>query len=521
MSKKDTKTKDKTVCPSVYIIEVVIPNIGTYDKVGFTDVEDQSRPQGLVKKYLEQNPKNSVKLLKVIKLPLKQNKKYFNDNQVRDALIANSQSKIIAIDKAFVAQNIGVDGKQEFVEVLDNSLDIVAEVEKIINLLAQDKNNFKYDIRNIVKYASTQKHLVNGKHLMRLEDKALGYQVPACRDKKILLVGQYPAAWLAALAYNNTVVCLTDAADQRPNFNDYTNLNDKITYANNLEEIIDMNITFDLIINNPPYGNTGDNITDTIIENIKRKEFINLIPLKDYSLKTGRYLDFSSIITFQPHSFTDADILTHAVRILDKPNDNIKTDKDLGAAAFTVDKPMIRFMRDNLLKYHYAFDNIRKFDKDCEVSKTFVYHHFDTGSQHTCGMPKLGSDIPKNKYNLQNIDESVDGILYGVDKAIRLNTSIEKDCLVHIYKLARNFINRMFASQFISIRNSAACWPKVDLTNTKWLLMTTEAEVITAIMKEVNNSTDDEIKAVLDTMNKDYFISNDDDIERLFGDYLK
>ena len=60
-----------------------------------------------------------------------------------------------------------------------------------------------------------------------------------------------------------------------------------------------------------------------------------------------------------------------------------------------------------------------------------------------------------------------------------------------------------------------------DLTNDKWDNINTEEEAITEIMREVNNSTDAEIKAVLDTMNKDYTVKDDDSIIRLFGDYLK
>ena len=286
-----------------------------------------------------------------------------------------------------------------------------------------------------------------------------------------------------------------------------------------------------LIISNPAYGKIGDEITDEIIHNLKnRKEFINLLPLKDYSLKTGKYIDFNSITTFPPHSFPGADILTHAVRILEKPNETIKTDDDLCAAAFTVDRPMIKFMKDNLAKKHYAIDAISGWKATDNVYTTFVFHEFRAKSQHTCGMDLLESKSVANEYNFSNNEIKtkeqakalkVSGTLEGAYYSIRYNTEIEKQRLVKLYKLTRNFINRMIANQFIGVRDYSACWPKVDLTNDKWDTINTEEEAITAIMKEVNNSTDEEIQAVLNTMNKDYAVKDDDSIIRLFGDYLK
>ena len=70
----------------------------------------------------------------------------------------------------------------------------------------------------------------------------------------------------------------------------------------------------------------------------------------------------------------------------------------------------------------------------------------------------------------------------------------------------------MIVNQFIGIRDHGACFPKVDWTRTDW--------TIEKILKEVANYTEDEIKAVLDTMSKDYAVKNDRCIERLFKEYL-
>jgi hypothetical protein len=141
-----------------------------------------------------------------------------------------------------------------------------------------------------------------------------------------------------------------------------------------------------------------------------------------------------------------------------------------------------------------------------------VFHHFDTGSAHTCGLPKVDSDIPKNKYNFKNIDESSDGRLYGVDKSLVFKTAIEKQNFINFVFNNRNFINRMIANQFITVRNDAACFPKVDWTKDDW--------TIEKILKTVANYSDEEVQAVLDTMDKDYAVKDDDSIDRLFGEYL-
>ena len=389
---------------------------------------------------------------------------------------------------------------------------------KIKDLEALSKTLVKPDIINF------GLNKVGGGYTDKIADKVIAKLSKLDKDKTIVIINDITlqmADKLLEAGYRNLYLAFGSFNKDGTVSKDKTvynimkavienNIKEKLN-AISLEEIFNMKI--DGIIANPPYGADGNKITETIINKVNYEEFINLLPLKDYTLETGKYIDFNEITTLPPHSFGDADILTHVVKILNKPNDTIKTEEDLCAAAFTIDKPMLKFMRANLKKEHYAFDNIKVFGKDCDVTKTFVYHHFDTGSAHTSGMPKIESDIPKNNYNLKNIDTSKDGKLFGVDKAIRFNTCIEKENFVKFYKENRNFINRMIVNQFIGIRDDAACFPKVDWTKNDW--------TVEKILKEVANYTDTEIKAVLDTMNKDYVVKDDDSIIRLFGDYLK
>ena len=279
-----------------------------------------------------------------------------------------------------------------------------------------------------------------------------------------------------------------------------------------LKEIFNMKI--DGFIVNPPYGSIGANITKNIIDKVDFEEFINLLPLKDYTLETGKYIDFTSISTFPPHSFSDADILTHAVRILNTANKEIKTESDLCAAAFTVDRPMLKFMKANMLKTHYAIDNIKSYKLTMTTVNTFLYSMVAIHSQHTCGLESLISDTVSNAFNFKNEVRPTIVTKAGNSnyKAIQFNTQEERTNFVNFYKENRNFINRMIVNQFISIRDDAACFPKVDWTRTDWTVET--------ILKEVANYTEEEIKEVLDTMNKDYAVKSDDCIKRLFGEWL-
>jgi hypothetical protein len=279
-----------------------------------------------------------------------------------------------------------------------------------------------------------------------------------------------------------------------------------------LKEIVNMKI--DGFIVNPPYGSIGANITKNIIDRVDFEEFINLLPLKDYTLETGKYIDFTSISTFPPHSFSDADILTHAVRILNTANKEIKTESDLCAAAFTVDRPMLKFMKANMLKTHYAIDNIKSYKLTMTTVNTFLYSMVAIHSQHTCGLESLISDTVSNAFNFKNEVRPTIVTKAGNSnyKAIQFNTQEERTNFVNFYKENRNFINRMIVNQFIGIRDDAACFPKVDWTKSDWTVET--------ILKEVANYTDEEIKEVLDTMDKDYAVKSDDCIKRLFGEWL-
>lgn len=317
-------------------------------------------------------------------------------------------------------------------------------------------------------------------------------------NKRVLLIHNFNNDFISYLKYRGCDIIIIDK---------YTN--DKIEFLDYFNESLNNmeNKKFDYVIANPPYGDIGDKITQRVIDEIEYDRFINILPLKDYSLDSANHINMNNIHICQPHSFGDADILTHIVEV-SKDKLNYFNDKiDYCVASFFIDKPMLKLMKANARRYHYAISNTRIFRLGYDVNCTFVYHNFDLTSAHTCGMPPLDSDkaAVKNEYNLNNnIILNENNKILGVNMAIVFNTPEEKNNFIKFYKENLNFINRMIAIPFFTVRDKAACWPKVDWTR-EWTLE--------ELLKDFDY-TDDEIEEVMVTMNVDYRVKNADDLER-------
>jgi hypothetical protein len=489
-------------------------------KIGEADA--QGRPNGLIKKFNKKSNARDVDATMVLweELPYS-TKARLTDHKLHEYLIKNNIVK--SLDANWVEHVIDEkDGSNEVFELVDPNMtdeEFLAILKSTVAAIKKSDYTGKLAYDQQLSYDPEKKHLVSNNFIQELIQKfpelTCIYNV---LNASILLIGQFEPDFVATLAMFHNVYIWHDTADAQHTYA-FDKINQRIKYITNLKEIIEMDIKFDLVIENPPYGTTGNSILKNIIDNVDFKEHICLIPLKDLTVETGNHVDFNSITTFAPHSFIDADVLTHAFKVSKKQINNSKTIDELCALAFTVDRPFIKFMKANELRKHYAISNIHSWKPTNEVDKTFVFHGLAMNSQHTCGLASSTSITFANAYNLSNIEikEKTQGytgfLTSNACRSICFNTAEEKQNFVEFYKNNRNFLNRMIANQFIGIRDHGACFPKVDWTRANY--WTPEL-----ILKEVADYSDAEIQAVLDTMNKDYAVKSDDCIERLFKEYL-
>ena len=520
MSKKNIVHTAKVIQPFYYVIKVVLGDIGkTVYKIGETHVNDK-RPQELIKKYSDRRA-NSAELIKFDKLPIR-NGKRMTDSKIRSILLSSNKKFKSADRNELEIQLRETDGINEFVSTTTLLTDdeILAAVQTAIDIAKTKAHGYSAEVRYYTElnYDPTQYHLVDFDILGKIQEQFPDFYASLYNPLDIhpvVLIGQFKPEWILSFAAFKKVVIWHDTCEQQYEY-PIKEVTKNITYINTLEDLIDMDLLDPNIIANTPYGKIGALITGRIIDDVDFNEFISLLPIKDMAsggLELCSHIVMSETLVCPPHSFGDADILTHIMRITKAKNKTYNSFKELVADSFVVDKPMIKFMKANTLAAHYAIDNISAFNLNSDISTDFVFHHFDIGSAHTCGLPRCDSDLPKNKWNFEMIDESVDGRLYGVDKVLHFNTPAEKLNFTKFVKANRNFINRMIANQFITIRTTTACFPKVDWSKADW--------TVEKILKEVADYTDVEIAAVIDTMNEDYFVKDDESIDRLFGKYLR
>lgn len=509
MSKK-IKKQIRLVIPTIYIIEANT-KVGIYYKVGFTDLDNTSRPDGLIKEYKELHPENNFKLLATIKLPLLHKTKYFNDNKVRDELYILNFTEIKAVNPNFIAQTIGVDGKNEFIEVLNKNINIIDAVNKAIESLKKNDANYIYDIRNILVYNNDQTHKITGQLITNIEEY-IGYKIAEKhQNNNLLFIGQPDPQWLATVALINSVVCLTDDADERPLFN-YPALNSVITYANNIEEIIAMKVHFNLIINNPPYGSTGANITDIIRQKIDYDEFINLLPANDYKLNNTKDLfnyqsDMKCVTktgtSKQDKKFKDATVTTHLARIHKTAVNNMTVDEY--EISNYIDKSLDKYFLSNLQRTpNGAIKNSISwiyFNSNLENTRTVLLDHRFIGHKHLA----YGKDTAEYKWNvLKSIDlhwlkinsnsPSTPGKLNKY--TITFDTAEEKDNFVEfIYSdLGFKFISKIaIACNGDSTKPLYYLLPNVDWTR-PWTVET--------LLRENYNYTEQEIQEVIDNLKR-------------------
>ena len=124
-----------------------------------------------------------------------------------------------------------------------------------------------------------------------------------------------------------------------------------------------MNIKFDLIIANPPYGKPGANITKNIIDNVYFEEYVNLLPVNDYKRNDSKDLfRYAREMESINNGFKDAVVTTHLCKIAKEPN-NITLDQF--EISNYIDRSLDKYFTENIIQYYYY--NIRN-----HFSKNFI-----------------------------------------------------------------------------------------------------------------------------------------------------
>ena len=329
-------------------------------KIG--EADKQARPQDLCNKYTKTDNRVNSTAVQLDYQPLPHNgKKRLNDKTIHKALDKNIFRKV---DPNLIEGIFGeTDGYDEFFEVLDPSLtdnDIIRIVAETVTNLAKDSTNFTAKLSRVPVITldyKQQKHLVDNNIVSQIENK-YNIDFSKVQNKNILLIGQFLPDWVSTFALNNNVVIWHDTKDQAVIYG-YEKLNSKIKYVNELEEIIDMNIKFDNIISNPPYGSLGANITDTIRENVDYNEFVNLLPANDYKRNKNKDLfNYQSNMEAINNGFADAIVTTHCA-LIHKNKVNSLTETEFIISRFT-DKALEKYFNETANRKHYAIDAARR-----------------------------------------------------------------------------------------------------------------------------------------------------------------
>ena len=116
-----------------------------------------------------------------------------------------------------------------------------------------------------------------------------------------------------------------------------------------------MNIKFDLVIANPPYGSIGANVTKNIIDNIDFDEYINLLPANDYKRNTEKNLfQYAREMESINNGFKDAKVTTHLCKIVKDVNDITLDEFEISNY---IDRSLDKYFVETRNRQHYAIDN--------------------------------------------------------------------------------------------------------------------------------------------------------------------
>lgn len=288
----------KFIVDTYYYIIKVSGEGRTYYKIGEGKT---NRPEALIKKYMDRAVITAEAVF-IDKLP-NNGIKRLNDKTIHKNL------KLLKKVDPFIIRGLlnEKDGKTEFFEIPKNWNDekLINYIKETVDELSKSSNNFVAKVSSLYNHAlhydPTKKHLVNYKMIESILKKVNDDDF---KDKNVLLIGQFEPGWISSFARFSNVYIWHDSNEQKYVYK-IEKLNERITYINDFEELVNLNKKFNYIIANPPYEN-GNDITRAIIDNIDFDAYVNLMPCSDYK-KGSLYKNVTEVESVED-TFDDATV---------------------------------------------------------------------------------------------------------------------------------------------------------------------------------------------------------------------
>jgi hypothetical protein len=242
-----------------------------------------------------------------------------------------------------------------------------------------------------------------------------------------------------------------------------------------LEDIFTVDIKFNGVIANPPYGKIGAQITEKIKDKVDYEQYINLLPANDYKRNSDKNLfNFQYDMISIKDGFKDAAVTTH-LAVIHKTKVNNMTLDEFERSQY-IDRSLDKYFEENSKRTHYAIDKIpgtgqtTKHAGIWEVQKTFIIAFRDMN--HKC----MGG---KNSITYKwNVEESVDFDYLLTNYNTRDNRFMIAQCIFNSKEEKNNFVKFIYegaSAKFIQkLFTALNCdgtikrnvFPKVDWTRT-------------------------------------------------------
>lgn len=258
----------------------------------------------------------------------------------------------------------------------------------------------------------------------------------------------------------------------------------------------------DLLISNPPYGAIGANITNTLIQKIDYKEFINLLPANDYKRnETKDLFKYQSNMVAINDGFIDAAVTTHVARIhkgtVEDPAPNINMTLDEFERSQYIDRSLDKYFKENSKRQPTVIDKYlpsRDLVKQIGPERSLIFTKRDVNHKHLPYSKRVNS----YKWNVESsitADYLINNTAVDFNNAVSIEmlicaTSLEKINQANFYysKDGFKFISKLFTAVNVDSR--------IDLTKILPQVDWTRSWTVEEILKDYGY-TEDEIKTVM------------------------